>query len=314
MAGHSSRARPVKNARLRSLCQASSLAGLLLCWLSVAPAAAQEDEGYVGDAVCLDCHEDEVGEFLKTPHAHVLNEKNARSALMARGCESCHGPGAEHVEEEGTGGKMIAFSNKSPELIEEGKAACLSCHERGSRVHWKGSPHDSRDIACTDCHTIMKKVSPRNQLSHATEADLCGSCHPVRRAQMFRNAHMPLREGAMTCSSCHAVHGTVTPALVTHDSINDNCYSCHAEKRGPFLWEHAPVNENCMDCHDPHGSTRASMLRLNPPRLCQQCHIETRHPTEVRLPENKFVIGRACMQCHGSIHGSNHPSGFGLTR
>jgi DmsE family decaheme c-type cytochrome len=300
------------NAGLGILRTASPVA-VLVFLLAAAPAAAQP-EGYVGDAVCLDCHEDEVGEFLKTRHAHVLKEKNARSELMMRGCEACHGPGAEHVEEEGTGGRMITFSNATPQLIEEGKAACLGCHERGSRVHWKGSPHDSRDIACTDCHTIMKKVSTRNQLKHATEMELCGSCHLVRRAQMFRNAHMPVREGAMSCSSCHAVHGSVNQALVSHDTINDNCYSCHADKRGPFLWEHAPVNENCLDCHDPHGSTRQAMLRLDPPRLCQQCHIPSRHPTEPRLPTNKFVIGRSCLQCHANVHGSNHPSGHSLSR
>jgi DmsE family decaheme c-type cytochrome len=131
---------------------------------------------------------------------------------------------------------------------------------------------------------------------------------------MYRNAHMPVREGAMECSSCHAVHGSVTTALLNHDTINDGCYSCHAEKRGPFLWEHAPVNENCLDCHDPHGSIRQAMLRLNPPRLCQQCHIETLHPTEARLPTSKFAIGRSCMNCHSNVHGSNHPSGFGFTR
>jgi hypothetical protein len=167
--------------------------------------AAAQEASYVGEAVCLDCHEDEVGEFLKTRHAHVLNEKNGRSPLMERGCEACHGPGSVHVKEEGTGGELVNFSDDTPAHIEAGKAVCLSCHERGARVHWKGSPHDSRDLACTSCHTIMKKVSQRNQLKHATEAELCGSCHPVRRAQMFRNAHMPLREGAMTCSSCHAV-------------------------------------------------------------------------------------------------------------
>jgi DmsE family decaheme c-type cytochrome len=302
----------MQNARLRVVRNVSSLASLLLL-IAVAPAAVQEAR-YVGDAACLDCHGDEVGEFLKTPHAHVLNEKNGRSALMKQGCEACHGPGAEHVKEEGTGGELVNFSDDTPAHIEAGKAACLSCHERGTRVHWKGSPHDSRDLACTSCHTIMKKVSPRNQLKHPTEAELCGSCHPVRRAQLFRNAHMPLREGAMSCSSCHSVHGSVTQALVNHDTVNDTCFSCHAEKRGPFLWEHAPVTENCLDCHAPHGSTRAFMLTMNPPRLCQQCHIENRHPTEARLPQNKLVIGRACLQCHANIHGSNHPSGHAFTR
>jgi hypothetical protein len=56
------------------------------------------------------------------------------------------------------------------------------------------------------------------------------------------------------------------------------------------------------------------MLKLSLPRLCQQCHVETRHPTEARLPTNKLVISRACAQCHANIHGSNHPSGFAFTR
>jgi len=276
--------------------------------------ATLEKGGYVGEAVCLDCHEDEVGEFMKTRHAHVLNEKNGRSPLMKLGCESCHGPGAEHVEEEGTGGELITFSNDTPERIEEGKAQCLTCHERGTHLLWKGSPHDSRDVSCTSCHTIMKKVSVRNQLSRPTQTELCGSCHLIRKAQTFRNAHMPVREGAMECTSCHAVHGSVQTALLKHDTVNDNCYSCHADKRGPFLWEHAPVNENCLNCHNPHGSTRQAMLTTNPPRLCQQCHIPSRHPTEPRDPTSRFVIARSCMQCHANVHGSNHPSGFGLTR
>jgi DmsE family decaheme c-type cytochrome len=294
-----------------------SLSSLLAATL----AAAEEPtvlssmaEGYVGEAVCLECHEDDVTEFMRTRHSRVLNEKNGRSAAMRHGCESCHGPGAEHVEEEGTGGKLITFSDATPQEIEEGKAQCLTCHERGTHLLWNGSPHDSRDVSCTSCHTIMKKLSVRSQLSQPTQMELCGSCHLVRRAQMYRNAHMPVREGAMECSSCHAVHGSVTTALLNHDTINDGCYSCHAEKRGPFLWEHAPVNENCLDCHDPHGSIRQAMLRLNPPRLCQQCHIETLHPTEARLPTSKFAIGRSCMNCHSNVHGSNHPSGFGFTR
>ena len=239
----------------------------------------------------------------------MLKEKNARSELMMRGCEACHGPGAEHVKEEGTGGKLVTFSNASPELIEEGKAACLSCHERGSRVHWKGSPHDSRDIACTDCHTIMKRVSTRHQLSHPTEAQLCGSCHLVRRAQMYRNAHMPVREGAMTCSSCHAVHGSVNVALVRHDTVNDNCYSCHAEKRGPFLWEHAPVRENCLNCHDAHGSINEKMLKVKTPLLCQQCHQTSSHPGPAYPAQSRYAFNQGCMHCHPTIHGSVHPSG-----
>ena len=65
----------------------------------------------------------------------------------------------------------------------------------------------------------------------------------------------------MVCSDCHNPHGSVTEALLKKDSINDVCYTCHAEKRGPFLFEHAPVRENCDNCHNPHGSVNEFLLK-----------------------------------------------------
>jgi DmsE family decaheme c-type cytochrome len=121
----------------------------------------------------------------------------------------------------------------------------------------------------------------------------------------------------MTCTSCHNPHGTVTQTLLKENSINDTCYTCHAEKRGPFLWEHAPSIESCTVCHDAHGSNHERMLKVPKPRQCQQCHVESRHPTSPYgrdAGSAKFVMGRSCVNCHVNIHGSNHPSGFAFTR
>jgi predicted CXXCH cytochrome family protein len=60
--------------------------------------------------------------------------------------------------------------------------------------------------------------------------------------------------------------------MVKADSVNDACYSCHADKRGPFVWEHPPVRENCVNCHDAHGSHHDKMLNARMPFLCQRCH------------------------------------------
>jgi DmsE family decaheme c-type cytochrome len=173
----------------------------------------------------------------------------------------------------------------------------------------------------------MEQVSPRAQLQRPNEIDTCGQCHVQRKAQTMRSSHMPLREGKMTCTSCHNPHGTVTPALLKKNSINDTCYSCHAEKRGPFLHPHVPVIENCVNCHDPHGSNHERMLKVAKPRLCQECHTGSGHPVRpygretAQLPigqlpnivtvptQLKFVLGRQCANCHVMIHGSNHPAG-----
>jgi DmsE family decaheme c-type cytochrome len=96
-------------------------------------------------------------------------------------------------------------------------------------------------------------------------------------------------------------------------SITESCATCHAEKRGPFLFEHAVGRENCVTCHDPHGSNNDRMLVAKVPMLCQRCHIHARHPatiydaTTVKNRSNR-IAGRGCLNCHSMVHGSNHPS------
>src|SRR5438105_528988 len=84
----------------------------------------------------------------------------------------------------------------------------IACHDKGDRVNWQGSTHESRDVACTNCHTVMTNVSPRGQLKTANEIDTCYQCHKNKRAEISRSSHMPVREGKMTCTSCHNPHGS----------------------------------------------------------------------------------------------------------
>jgi len=210
-------------------------------------------------------------------------------------------------------GGIISFRKDDPgRTVEENNGICLNCHERGERAYWKGSVHETRGVACTSCHTIMKSVSAKYQLKTAFQPETCFQCHKDRRAQMFRSSHMPMREGKIVCSDCHNPHGSVSEALLRENSINDNCYKCHAEKRGPFLFEHAPVRENCLNCHDPHGSINEFSLKMSRPRLCFECH--TVGHAEQSGRNSAETMGRACQNCHTYIHGSNSPAGAALQR
>jgi len=287
---------------------------------STQPPAPPSEADFVGAETCKGCHEDAYNQFAHTKMGRLFL-KQPRSASERMACENCHGPGAQHVAQGGGGPgkdpKLITFAKNDRTPIEQRNQVCLTCHTKGARIFWQGSSHESRDVACTSCHKVMTDHSPRAQLAKASEIDTCGTCHLERRAQQMRSSHMPLRENKMTCTSCHNPHGTVTPALLKENSPNDTCYTCHTEKRGPFLWEHAPVLESCTNCHDPHGSNHEKMLKVAKPRLCQQCHVETRHPTNPYGPDTpslKFVLGRSCSSCHVNIHGSNHPAGFAFTR
>ena len=274
--------------------------------------------GYMGAEVCKACHAEAFQKFEGTKMGRLFL-KHPRNMNEQLACESCHGPGQKHVEAgggKGVGG-MITFAKNDPTPVARRNETCTTCHNRGPHLFWKGSAHEVRDVACTNCHKLMEPVPARAQLAKATEIETCGTCHIQKRAQQMRSSHMPLREGKMTCTSCHNPHGTATQALLKEPTLNDTCFTCHAEKRGPFLWVHAPVNESCANCHDPHGSNQQAMLKTPKPRLCQQCHVETRHPTNPygrNTASLKFVLGRGCSSCHVNIHGSNHPSGFAFTR
>jgi len=278
--------------------------------------AADAEATFVGAQVCMGCHATHAASFNQTVMGRVF--RNPRNAQERGGCETCHGAGSLHVKAgggRGVGGIISFRKDDTSRPVEDNNAICLACHDKGDRLYWQGSTHESRQVACTNCHTVMRNVSVRSQLKTVNELDTCVQCHKNKRAEISRSGHMPLREGKMTCTSCHNPHGSPTESLLKEASINDTCYKCHAEKRGPFLFEHAPVRESCVNCHDPHGSTNDFMLKISRPRLCQQCHgTLTGHPGNPRNPLSVYAVNRECQNCHSQIHGSNSPAGSRFQR
>jgi DmsE family decaheme c-type cytochrome len=282
---------------------------------AAADKAEPEEATNVGSQACLKCHVVQAASFGVTLMGKIF--RNPRNAKEKASCETCHGPGSLHVK--GGGGRgvggIISFRLNDPaQDVESLNAICLGCHEKGNRTLWRGSTHDTRGIACVNCHTVMSNVTPKAQLSMLTEADTCFQCHKNKRSEIWRTSHMPIREGKITCSTCHNAHGTYGESLLKTATINDTCYKCHAEKRGPFLWEHAPVRENCLNCHEAHGSINDSMLKVSRPRLCQQCHTVADHPGNPGSVLSGTSFNRGCSNCHVKIHGSNSPAGSQLVR
>jgi len=282
--------------------------------------ASSEDGGYVGTDTCLACHEDQNRRFRNTVMGKIF--AHPRTANEKLGCESCHGPGKAHVD--AGGGKEtipIRFGRDSGTPVEEQNNACIVCHSKGNQLFWRGSDHEGRGMACVDCHQVKQERQPALSAEASFNApigeikaikksqpELCLECHQMKRAQLRRSSHMPYREGKVTCTSCHNPHGSPNPKQLLQATVNENCYSCHAERRGPFTWEHPAVLENCLNCHNAHGSSNPQLLKTRQPRLCNECHITNRHPTQPQNVNVK-VFNRGCTNCHSTIHGSNHPSG-----
>ena len=291
-----------------------------------------EHRYFVGSEPCKVCHAYLFDEFKLTVMGRIFEHTKTRAGGEQMECETCHGPASAHVNGGGgrLGGGIRSFRKSDPRTsVADSNAVCLQCHKNGDRTYWNGSMHENRDVACTDCHTVMRKLSPRFALAKGNVMDTCFQCHKDRRAQQLRTSHMPMIEGKMSCTSCHQPHGSASEtAMLREATINDTCYTCHADKRGPFLWEHQPVRENCMNCHEPHGSMHAKLLNVAPQRLCQRCHTighgqpglgtvgqiaQPVPPATTQATANisnlRYQAGGACLNCHQNIHGSNDPSG-----
>jgi len=271
------------------------------------------DKGFIGAETCKECHEDHFASYANSIHSrHAVKGPASEDA-----CETCHGPGAMHVEKGGGRGvDIFAFNEKSDP--KEKSAKCLSCHsKRSDMMAWDHGTHNMNDVSCDSCHDLH---SMKSQLPD--EPEVCFGCHATVRMDVNKRSHHPIREGKVNCSSCHNPHGSISAHLIKEDDAQELCYSCHSDKRGPYIFEHPPVAENCLTCHQPHGSRHSKLLTQKAPNLCQDCHVWERHPGTVydnnssfsgRSPSNRF-FGRSCLNCHGAIHGSNSFENHRLTR
>jgi len=278
----------------------------------------------VGDATCLECHDDIGAAFAATMHGTLLSSSSGST------CESCHGPGSVHVESN----DPADIINPARQSQFDGKSTCLNCHNGDHFSDWVMSDHNSADMSCGACHTIHTDYAP---MTTGSINKMCTDCHLDVKAAAFMPSHHPLQEGNMSCLDCHNPHGG--DAALTHDgSTRELCFTCHAEKEGPFIFEHAPANEDCLLCHSPHGTVADNLLIQNEPTLCLNCHSMHFHASiegwdgafpDPLAPERSGVstpdgwkkgMLTKCTQCHSEIHGSDLPSqaistsGTALTR
>ncbi len=302
---------------------------MLFCMIVLSSTSAKAnmppaDAVSVGSSVCLDCHEDVGNDFAKTMHGTLLSKASESS------CESCHGPGSAHAENQDPA--MIINPAKQDQF--DGKSTCLNCHNTDNFSNWIMADHNAANMNCSSCHSVHSEYEAKTT---GKINNLCTECHLDVKAASFMPSHHPLKEGNMSCIDCHDPHGG--QATFAHDGSNrELCFSCHPEKEGPFIFEHAPVNEDCMLCHSPHGTVADNLLTQTEPALCLNCHAMHFHAA-IEGWDGNFANPQApdragtstpdswkegmltkCTQCHTEIHGSDMPSqaistsGTGLTR
>ncbi|MCX5863467.1 MAG: DmsE family decaheme c-type cytochrome [Deltaproteobacteria bacterium] len=275
-----------------------------------------------GAESCKDCHADQVASFMKSRHA-----KGAVTGPNGTGvCLTCHGPNLTAHVAAGGGKGTGAFTFDKKADAEARAEKCLTCH--GDSKHlalWESSKHRSSGLSCDSCHSGHSSLAKNLKMP---QVELCFSCHKDVKAEAGRQSHHPIKEGKVSCSDCHDPHGSFNAKNLKADSVNELCYKCHAEKRGPFMNEHPPVAQDCLICHTSHGSNHNKLLNERTPSLCQTCHVGTsgHYGTPFTLargftPNTPTTVGtnyssgravaRSCLNCHAAIHGSNGPGVYG---
>ncbi len=279
------------------------------------------DANYVGTQNCLAaCHaHDKTRQDFEA--STMGAQMSSTSGMPLVDCETCHGPGSLAIE--GITPESVAIDAargittecKNDTLIDiknlpptAQSLICLKCHTANATFNlhsWNAGTHAMEDVTCSDCHNIHMGADLIT--SPKAIKDMCLECHKDTRAEFSMRSHHPVMEDKIFCNDCHNPHGTVNENLLRGRTVKETCTKCHAEFRGPYIYEHADLTEDCLECHENHGSPNASLLILQETFLCMQCHSGHR-TSDTATAESKSAYYTRCTDCHSRIHGSDLPS------
>jgi len=168
-----------------------------------------------GVKLCLSCHSQEDRESpYREDDVHVKDLSNP--------CTLCH----DH------------HGSDMADLTKNETALCLECHEtidrRISVIEKSLKEIDCtpvRDRKCFACHIPMHSD---RQFSHRGDGiELCARCHTAQHKvshPVGADVIDPRSGGAVTCLSCHSMHGAGADFFLTHDRKRTLCIQCHKEK------------------------------------------------------------------------------------
>jgi Doubled CXXCH motif (Paired_CXXCH_1) len=189
------------------------------------------------------------------------------------GCESCHGPGSEHVANSGRSRFIV---NPKYLSAERSSVVCGRCHDRRQGY---GGPTNGYTQAINQAGELARPgISRHDLITKFTDpikkgptmrgsgredniwADDIHSNKPHQqysdflKSKMYRNDRL-----LVSCSDCHDMHGGAYTRFLLHDpndSASPLCQRCHAVN----VMSHMQTKLNammkgtqtrCIDCHMP---------------------------------------------------------------
>jgi len=216
-------------------------------------------------------------------------------------CESCHGPGLDHVTAPARG-QMLASVHADTGAVTNGCAECHSGTHHPFVEEWRASRHGRPND-----HTFASTGEPNAS---------CRGCHVGQYvlAAWGVNTNYVEKTGAtnlansegVTCVVCHDPHGSAFPkqlrfAVDAKDPETNLCAKCHQRRstpdwsgsrdsphapQGPLVFGTAgwwPPGIEFLETQSTHG-TEAN------PRLCATCHVQRYNVTDAATGQFQVTV------------------------
>lgn len=226
------------------------------------------------NTMCASCHSTN----LHKNYNHVTDTYKTSYSIINVSCESCHGPGKQHIDYIKDGnysknkviGSYLKLGKKSGQL--EQIITCAPCHARVSEI----SPNH---IQSNDIMDNYIPQIPSTEFFYADgqvkEEDYIYTS--FLQSKMFKNG--------VKCNDCHNPHSTKLKRIG-----NQTCVACHSPKKydAPTHTFHASgKSTECISCHMPGKIYMGNDLRHD-------------HSFRVPRPDLSVSYGtpNACSNCH----------------
>ena len=237
------------------------------------------------DHMCADCHSTNLHkefDFSSQTFATKYSEINVA-------CESCHGPGREHVEHARSGFGWESVADYALVDVNSTNVAqiesCAKCHARRSMVH----PYHHAGDQFLDhfLPEVVQPWSPQMQVpTYHVDGQIDDEVYVYGSYIQSKMYHQGVK-----CTDCHDAH---TTKLYHYD--NQLCTRCHVaddknpagyDNPGHHFHEMGTPGASCVECHMPHKNYMV---------------IDDRRDHSIRIPRPdlsaKFGQPNACNNCH----------------
>ena len=188
------------------------------------------------------------------------------------GCESCHGPGSEHVA---NAGRSRFIVNPSYLSAERSSVVCGRCHDRRQGY---GGPINGYTQAISEAGDLAKPGISRQELI-TTYTD------PIKKGPTMRE---PGREDNIWPDDVHS----------------NKPHQQYADFLKSKMYRNDRLLVTCSDCHDMHGDAPYPRFLMHDPGnsaspLCQRCHtVDVLSHMDTKLNARMKGQLTRCIDCH----------------